>query len=491
MGIGLTVAAVVAGASALAVGAARSSTPAQSSAPTTRRTEEDYYGTSLSYVKPNSLAPINPISPIGYTNGMNPIQQINPIDQMQPIKPINPYKVPGYINQIPDNPTMNYYTDPYQVNSLLDVFTNKAAGELVLKDYGLDDESMPKWYQALNKTLGPYDPLSLVKSVVIGVDYIKRAYVDPISEGDFGKAGMNFLIASGENMDVLANPVKGLLMEGPEGFMKATGFTDAGRVNYDFNVKSGINIPDNVWIVGGADVVDIALEALVDPLNWISFGSSSAVKNTAKTAGSMASDGVKAAGDAIVKAGLNSVDDIAESAAKTVSAQMASYALKGKATDFTDLITKLKFAGVADDVASGIIDNATNILKQGTLGNVYQGAGAIYRASTALDKAIQMTGPLGVLSIAGKTVLPAANTARNWAVRHNFVKLDKLKLNTPEGKVLPLDSVMSEDGAFAKAFKDIDDAVVAKEVTGRVQSIEGMPDTNRLRSLYSKFADLK
>ena len=53
------------------------------------------------------------------------------------------------------------------------------------------------------------------------VQYTKDAYIEPIKQGQWGAVALNTLTNFGETMDILANPVKGLILEGPEGFMNA------------------------------------------------------------------------------------------------------------------------------------------------------------------------------------------------------------------------------------------------------------------------------
>lgn len=79
--------------------------------------------------------------------------------------------------------------------------------------------------------------------------------IKPIIYGKPDQALLNTMMNLGETMDFAANPVKGLVMEGPQGFLKATGLTDAGRVNYDYDT--------------GFIVTDMLLEMLSDPMTWI------------------------------------------------------------------------------------------------------------------------------------------------------------------------------------------------------------------------------
>lgn len=83
--------------------------------------------------------------------------------------------------------------------------------------------------------------------------------VKPIVAGKGNEAFLNTLMNFGETMDAAANPVKGLILEGPDGFTKGLGYMSPdGRTNYDYDT--------------GVLVADIALEMLSDPINWIENG---------------------------------------------------------------------------------------------------------------------------------------------------------------------------------------------------------------------------
>ena len=81
--------------------------------------------------------------------------------------------------------------------------------------------------------------------------------IQPIIHGKPEQALLNSLMNFSETMDYAANPVKGLVMEGPEGFLKATGLTDEGRVNYNYDT--------------GFFLTDMILEIASDVTNWLDW----------------------------------------------------------------------------------------------------------------------------------------------------------------------------------------------------------------------------
>ena len=79
--------------------------------------------------------------------------------------------------------------------------------------------------------------------------------IKPIAAGRPDYALINSLQNLGETADFAANPVKGLILDGPQGFLKATGLTEEGRVNYDYDT--------------GFVVTDMLLEFISDPMTWL------------------------------------------------------------------------------------------------------------------------------------------------------------------------------------------------------------------------------
>lgn len=131
------------------------------------------------------------------------------------------------------------YDDPNQINSLADVIFAKnklqATGELFKNTFA----------PILNKDkYGRWDP-------------------------KFGLAALNTLINVGETFDIVANPIKGLFMDGAEGFKKAINLDGKGRYNYDWDT--------GFW------ALDLALEMVSDPLNFVSFGLAGAAKSAGKS----------------------------------------------------------------------------------------------------------------------------------------------------------------------------------------------------------------
>jgi hypothetical protein len=76
----------------------------------------------------------------------------------------------------------------------------------------------------------------------------------------------------GNTLDVVSNPIKGLVLEGGEGFVKGLFGDKNGRKQYDYNeyIDTGSGVADFV--------LSLAAEIVSDPLNWISFGGKAAVK---------------------------------------------------------------------------------------------------------------------------------------------------------------------------------------------------------------------
>jgi hypothetical protein len=145
------------------------------------------------------------------------------------------------------------YNDPYELNSVADAVLNNEAIKKASEGWGIFS-----WVEKV----------PILRNIGALVDVVYNKEIKPIMEGDWKAAGVNLLMNLGETLDIVANPVKGLLMEGGEGFIKGLGVGSEGRKNYDWDTGN--------W------VADLGLEVITDPLNWISFGGKAAISAGAK-----------------------------------------------------------------------------------------------------------------------------------------------------------------------------------------------------------------
>ena len=174
-----------------------------------------------------------------------PLEPVAPVAPAQPLSPQRFYRTRSYRENFLSN-----YNDPYEINSLADVILNSEAKRR--QDYwGIENIPVLNVIPALG-------------------DLLYNRTLKPVFKGKFGQAGLNLLVNLGETMDIVANPVKGLILEGWEGIGKGIGLGDQGRVNYDFDT--------------GHWSTDILAEIFVDPLNLIQFGGKLFAKSTAKAA---------------------------------------------------------------------------------------------------------------------------------------------------------------------------------------------------------------
>ena len=153
------------------------------------------------------------------------------------------YKAPGYFTD---------YNDPYELNSIADV---------ILTSFN-PDMKRGNW--------GGIEKVPILNMFTGAADMFNQTTLQPALHGDWKAVGINNLFNLSETLDIVANPVKGLMIEGPSGFTKALGFGSAGRVNYDHDT--------------GAFASDVFAELFSDPLNWITFFGKGAVSLTVKSA---------------------------------------------------------------------------------------------------------------------------------------------------------------------------------------------------------------
>ena len=185
------------------------------------------------------------------------------------------------------------YNDPKELNSYIDALTNREAvserfGDvwgtistvsgttsiLAFLGAGVAAILAPFTGGASLAVAGVLSKVGLaaaIPSIPAAVDVTIEKNLKPLFAGKPKEAGLNLLINLGETVDVIANPIKGFMQEGPEGFVKGSGLSDEGRVNYNYDT--------------GSTVGDMALELVSDPLNWFSLGTYSVLKNTTKTLG--------------------------------------------------------------------------------------------------------------------------------------------------------------------------------------------------------------
>jgi hypothetical protein len=188
------------------------------------------------------------------------LEQLPTLDELPKLESIQKLQAVPKITALPSfapqKEAENFYSDyndPYQLNSVADAVLNNEAIKRASEGWGIFS-----WV----------GEVPLLKNIGAIVDVAYNTGIKPILKGDWKAAGVNALMNLGETLDIIANPVKGLLMEGGSGFIKGLGVGKDGRVNYDWDTGS--------WIA------DIGLELVSDPLNWISFGGKAVISAGAK-----------------------------------------------------------------------------------------------------------------------------------------------------------------------------------------------------------------
>ena len=153
---------------------------------------------------------------------------------------------------------LSNYNDPTELNSLADALFNIKSWQTFL----------PKWMTYV------FPGISSI--IALGKVTVDKG-LKPVFKGNFKEAALNGLMNLSETLDIFANPIKGMFLEkgNPiKGFINGIGIGSEGRKNYDWDT--------------GSIVLDMALETISDPLNWITFGGKAAISSGAKaTAKSM------------------------------------------------------------------------------------------------------------------------------------------------------------------------------------------------------------
>ena len=243
------------------------------------------------------LQPLKPLQPL---QPLQAKQMLTPFSQLQPLVPLgvkDPYI--SYSEQQRRKRLKAIQESRYSINSLTDVLFNEAGkNQLIVGSY---------------KYGNPYSMDYLSKAVISGISMMKKQFADPISRGDgvgFVTNGINMF---SEDMDVLSNLTKSMVIESGSvdsslivgavtglaagaatllsggtlapvffattiaagmgmvgnalvrdtegalrGLEKASGSSALGKTNYNFDIKNGF--------------VNLAAEIAIDPLNWLSYG---------------------------------------------------------------------------------------------------------------------------------------------------------------------------------------------------------------------------
>ena len=253
-------------------------------------------------------------------------------------------------------------TNGLAYNSMADVIFNHRAWR---ERWGHDS-----W---LNTPLG-YIPRLFADTFLL----FKHQTLDPMVQGaiDDGWSGflrgsstamMNGLVNLGNTLDIVSNPIKGLVLEGGDGFVKGLVGDHKGRKQYDYTdyIDTGSGVADFILSMGA--------EIVFDPLNWISWGSKAAIGTSAKTVANVAVDTISETVESVLKnTAKATIDDVAEAlvkntalnmddaVAKTVAASLA----KDVTDEATGVVTKQITKESVDEVLTGLSDRLTSALKR-------------------------------------------------------------------------------------------------------------------------------
>lgn len=298
-----------------------------------------------------------------------------------PYKPYNPkqntYDPEAYYTKalgfLPiDTRYLSNTTNSLAYNSMADVIFNKGAIE---KRWG--DSRLSEWYG--------YIPRLFIDTGLL----LKDTIIDPVVQGviDDGWAGfvrgastglMNTLVNFGNTLDILSNPIKGLVLDGEDGFFKGLIGDEHGRKQYDYMdyIDTGNGFNDFI--------LSMLAEMASDPLTYVSFGASGAAKSTgqsvSKTILNNVSDflqqGVKVTADDVLenavavgtkKIATNAIDDLIAASGESLSKKTAAQILADLSDDAGQLIeSRVKnFISSSENLTADLITN--NIRKNGIL----------------------------------------------------------------------------------------------------------------------------
>ena len=283
----------------------------------------------------NLLSPTLPTLP-KYNQQSNYIKPIksnnyNPADQVA--------KIAGFININPMY--LKNTTNPLSINSFADALFNVEANNRKWDNTIIEDVPWAQSLASISMLIkeGTIDP------IVGSIQLANQNKTDDFGLWDGLSTGvntalLNSLVNIGNTLDIFANPVKGLILEGGEGFVKGLVGDEHGRKQYDY---VDYRVPF---------VPAIALEFISDPVNWVSFGIAGAVKGAANLTGkTLAKAGVEAteaAIDSVVKLG---VKEVAEEVVEEATEKTAKTVIKEASEEVAEKLAKETAEEVAENAA--------------------------------------------------------------------------------------------------------------------------------------------
>lgn len=280
----------------------------------------------------------NIITPPSEIPGIDQIEEVAPVEEVRPIYGYTSLtERQNMYNRARQNEQtktfLSNYNDPTELNSYIDALVNR---EAVSKRFGEVWGSISTVSGtvsvlafagsiiaaalapvtggaslAVAAPLAKIGAVAAIPSIPAAVDVTVEKSIKPILAGKPQEAMLNTMMNIGETMDFVANPVKGLVIEGPEGFIKGMGLGSSGRVNYDYDT--------------GFFLTDMLLETVSDPLNWVDFGASLGIKSATKTVAQEATQSmINSTVDTVNRTLAKSVGEITTEGTERISKQVTN-----------------------------------------------------------------------------------------------------------------------------------------------------------------------
>lgn len=398
-------------------------------------------------------------------------------------------------------------TNNLAYNSMADVLLNKAAHSA-------------RWDNSNYSWLNDWWAVPIRTIVDTGL-LAKDTIIDPIVQGaiDDGFKGlmrggstavMNTLVNLGNTLDIFSNPVKGLVLEGGEGFVKGLIGDEHGRKQYDYSeyIDTGNGVADFV--------LSLAAEIVSDPLNLISFGGKQLVKTGADAVSTAAVKSIKEALSEGLEQGLKSVDDLVPQLTKKVTylTDNTAHSLLKQIAGESDEVTKVMVSQL-DDIqpvlkkaitvaeTSGDYSKLANSFSQGKMtrfkvsgvtpttqmfvsdylkaastampdllgssaNNAIKYGAKVYKGAETVEKLLRQTAGLTGLTEA-IYLGDQATRATKW-VRNKIAEADPNVIKTIE--VLEKELDVAKVDKVVKTLEDVVDPTVSKEFITKVYDLK-------------------
>lgn len=258
-------------------------------------------------------------------------------------------------------------TNGFAMNSIADVIFNTEAKRRRWEGTAFDVDTPLGWivnYTPLGWGINSADLSwnTIIKPVLGSIQMANANKSDNFTFWDGLTSGLsasavNALVNVGNTLDIVANPVKGAIIEGVNrdswdaawtGFQRGLiGDATYGRKQYDYS-----DYVDNFGI-------SLLLEFLSDPLNAVSLGTKGLITAAAKGGTGLIDDAVGVVADTITIASKNATKEVGQEAAENVMKGVTKEVVETTVPEFNETVAKTVAKDFTETATTDIVKSST------------------------------------------------------------------------------------------------------------------------------------